>query len=260
MRLATWNVNSLRARASACGDWLDRYRPDVVCLQETKVTDEQFPTSLFSERDYEVARWGVSAWNGVAIASRIGLGDVSLGLEGGLEEEARAVWAKCGEWRVASVYVPNGRALDDPHYAYKLSWLERLAQTASEFVGDSLVIAGDFNVAPRDLDVWDPVAMEGATHVSEPERSGVAQLEALGLTDCFSSLYPDEQAFTWWDYRQGAFRRNLGMRIDLVFASASARRRCQSVSVDRETRGSVRPSDHAPVIVEFSDEGDDGTL
>lgn len=251
MKLATWNVNSVRARVDAVARWLEAEAPDVLCLQETKVVDEQFPEDLFVDRGYDVVHWGTSQWNGVAIAARGPLRDVVRGIEHGEDEEARAIAATVDGVRVYSVYVPNGRALDDPHYAYKLAWLAALRdRLVGEVARGPTVVAGDFNVAPSDVDVWDPAALEGATHVSAEERAAIARLVALGLVDGVRALADEEQVFTWWDYRQGAFRRNLGMRIDLVLASRDLVPR--SFRIDREARAWPKPSDHAPVIVELA--------
>jgi exodeoxyribonuclease-3 len=250
VRVATWNVNSLRARVDSVSRWLEEQSPDVLCLQETKVVDADFPEELFAARGYEVAHWGTSQWNGVAIAARTPLSGVVRGLAAGEDEEARVIAASVLGVRVYSVYVPNGRALDDPHYRYKLAWLESLrARVAEEVPRGPLVVAGDFNVAPEDRDVWDPSALEGATHVSTPEREAIARLCSLGLIDGVRALAGDEEAFTWWDYRQGAFRRNLGMRIDLVLVSADLEPR--AFVIDRAARGWPKPSDHAPVIVDL---------
>lgn len=250
MRVATWNVNSLRARVDSVARWLEEQAPDVLCMQETKVVDEDFPEELFVARGYQVVHWGTSQWNGVAIAARAPIAEVERGLSGGEDEEARAIAGTVLGVRVYSVYVPNGRALDDPHYRYKLEWLDALrARVATELARGPLVVAGDFNVAPGDRDVWDPSALEGATHVSPPEREAISRIIALGLVDGVRALAGDEEAFTWWDYRQGAFRRNLGMRIDLVLVSSDLAPR--EFLVDRAARGWPRPSDHAPVIVDL---------
>lgn len=249
--LATWNVNSLRARAELVSSWLETHQPDVLCLQETKVRDEDFPEGLFSDLGYQVAHWGVSSWNGVALVTREPLIEQSLGF-GGDAEEARFITGEVHGIRVCSAYIPNGRALDDPHYLYKLEWLDQLRTWLMEAMNAGpVVVAGDFNIAPVDEDVWDPSALAGATHVSEPERAALGRLLDLGLFDCGTALTTQEPRFTWWDYRQGAFRRGMGMRIDLVLASASLREQLGSYHVDRETRAAPKPSDHAPVIVEF---------
>ena len=251
MRFATWNVNSLRARRDLVALWLNEHQPDVLCLQETKVKDADFPEELFEENGYHVAHWGVSSWNGVAIAARQPLGNLILGVVDD-SEEARCIAADIDGIRVFSVYVPNGRALGDPHYSYKLEWLEALrARLSDEIQRRPLLVAGDFNIAPTDDDVYDRAALEGATHVSEPERLALQRLLDLGLVDCGASAEDTDSNFTWWDYRQGAFRRGMGMRIDLVLASRSLSGEMCSFQVDRLTRAAPKPSDHAPVIVEF---------
>lgn len=253
MRFATWNVNSLRARRELVAQWLLAQQPDILCLQETKVKDAEFPEDLFAEVDYHVAHWGVSAWNGVALVTREPVEQVGLGIVDDAEE-ARCITGIVEGIRVFSVYVPNGRSLDDPHYAYKLEWLELLRQrVAEELQRGPVIIAGDFNIAPTDADVYDPAALEGATHVSEPERMALQRLLDLGLVDCGAIHPSDEPSFTWWDYRQGAFRRGMGMRIDLVLVSESLEQRVRSVAVDRVARAATKPSDHAPLVVEFED-------
>lgn len=251
MRFATWNVNSLRARRDLVGQWLIEHQPDVLCLQETKVKDEEFPEELFEENGYHVAHWGVSSWNGVALVARRPIENVSLGVVDD-SEEARCISADIDGTRVFSVYVPNGRALEDPHYSYKLEWLEALRVRLSEEIRHlPLLVAGDFNIAPTDNDVYDRAAFEGATHVSEPERLALQRLLDLGLIDCGASIGDAEANFTWWDYRQGAFRRGMGMRIDLILASRILSEQVRGFQVDRLTRAAPKPSDHAPVIVEF---------
>jgi exodeoxyribonuclease-3 len=251
VRLATWNVNSLRARSELVGSWLSAYQPDVLCLQETKVKDEEFPVAVFHQLGYQVAHWGSSSWNGVALVTREPVANLSRGF-GADGEEARLIAGDVGGIRVFSVYVPNGRALDDPHYDYKLLWLEALrAALAQAMTCGPVVVAGDFNIAPGDDDVWDPKALIGSTHVSEPERSALVRLMELGLFDCGATVPGEGPRYTWWDYRQGAFRRDMGMRIDLVLASESLRTRVRGYQVDRLTRAAPKPSDHAPVVVDL---------
>ena len=229
MRIATWNVNSIKQRMPRLLPWLDERRPDVVCLQETKLADEALAALLGSEladRGYEVAAHGEPAWNGVAICSRVGLEDAVAGLPGGPgfpHPEARAVAATCAGVRVVSVYVPNGREPDSEHYGYKLAWLGALR----DIVGagpEATVVCGDMNIAPADADVFDPDAYVGQTHVTAPERAALAELQALGLRDVVRDRWPDKRVFTYWDYRAGMFHQDLGMRIDLVLASAPRRR------------------------------------
>ncbi len=249
MRVVTWNVNSLHARLGRVREWLEANGPDVMLLQETKLRDEAFPSEVFTALGYESAHAGQGQWNGVAVLSRVGLTGVTRGLSDG---EARLVGATCGGLRVYSCYVPNGRALDDPHYAYKLRWLDELRGLLAGRDGAlPVVVAGDFNVAPADRDVWDPAALEGMTHVSHPERAALEGIVATGLVDVVRALHPDEPCFTWWDYRGGAFHRGWGMRIDLVYVDAALAPRVRAAYVDRDARKGVKPSDHAPVVVDL---------
>jgi exodeoxyribonuclease-3 len=265
MRVATWNVNSIKQRMPRLLPWLDERRPDVVCLQETKLADDAFRDLLGDElarRDYAVAAHGEATWNGVAIFSRAGLDDVVVGLGDGApgfpHPEARAVSATCGGIRVVSVYVPNGRVPDSEHYRYKLAWLGALREMVAAGPEET-VVCGDFNIAPTDDDVFDPDAYIGQTHVTAPERDALAELQALGLGDLVRDRWPRERVFTYWDYRAGMFHQDLGMRIDLVLASAPVASRVQAAWVDRQARKGSGPSDHAPVIVDL-DEAPDGDI
>ncbi len=264
VRIATWNVNSVKQRVPRLLAWLDERRPDVVCLQETKLTDDAFSDLLgdeLAERSYAVAAHGEATWNGVAILSRVGLDDVVKGLAGAPgfpHPEARAVSARCGGIRVVSAYVPNGRAPGSEHYEYKLAWLACLRQTVAA-CREPTVVCGDLNIAPTDDDVFDPAAYVGQTHVTPPERAELAQLAALGLRDVVRDRWPNERVFTYWDYRAGMFHRDLGMRIDLVLAGAAVADRVEAAWVDRHARKGTGPSDHAPVIVDL-DEAPDGDI
>jgi len=267
VRIATWNVNSIRPRLPRFLPWLEQRRPDVVCLQETKVDDLTFEAVLGGELTrlgYAWAHHGFGQWNGVAILSRVGLTDPLPGLPGAPgfptpdAEEARAVSATCGGVRVTSVYVPNGRTVDDPHYAYKLVWLESLRALAASTSADA-VICGDYNIAPTDADVFDPAAYAGHTHVTPAERAALRAIEDAGLVDVVRRRWPDERVFSYWDYRAGMFHQNLGMRIDLVLASEALARRVAAAWIDREARKGTGPSDHAPVIVDL-DEAPDGDI
>ena len=264
MRVATWNVNSIKQRVPRLVPWLDERKPDVVCLQETKLADDAFEQLLGAEltsRGYEVALNGETQWNGVAILSRVGLQDVAAGLAdapGFPGVEARAVSATCDGVRVHSVYVPNGRIPDSEHYRYKLAWLAALERAVSAGP-DAAMVCGDMNIAPADIDVFDPAAYIGQTHVTPPERAALADLQALGLRDVVRERWPTERVFTYWDYRAGMFHQDLGMRIDLVLASVSVADRVRAAWVDRQARKGTRPSDHAPVIVDL-DEAPDGDL
>ena len=264
MRIATWNVNSLKQRMPRFLPWLDERQPDVVCLQETKLTDEALTELLGDEtsgRGYELAAHGESAWNGVAILSKLGLDDVVTGLAaapGFPHPEARAVAATCGGVRVHSVYVPNGREPDSDHYRYKLEWLAALKDVVAAGP-DAAVVCGDMNIAPTDADVFDPDAYIGQTHVTPPEREALAALQSLGLHDVVRDHWPDRRVFTYWDYRAGMFHQDLGMRIDLALASGSVADRVKAAWVDRHARKGKGPSDHAPVIVDL-DEAPDGDI
>lgn len=265
MRFATWNVNSARARQPRLLDWLDQRRPDVVCLQETKMADAEFESVFGQElarREYAVAHHGEGRWNGVAILSRRGLDDVRRGLTeqpGFPGAEARALAATCDGVRVWSLYVPNGRTPDDPHFAYKLRWLSALQRTVSEEAAAGALLCGDFNVAPADPDVWDMSVFAGCTHVTPEEREQVAGLVAAGFHDVVRRRWPDQRVFTYWDYRAGMFHQDCGMRIDLVLATEVVGSRVRAVWVDRQARKGTGPSDHAPVIVDL-DEAPDGDI
>jgi exodeoxyribonuclease III len=273
MRVATWNVNSVVARLPRLGEWLDRAKPDVLCLQETKIPDDAFPSQVAVERGYEVAAHGDGRWNGVAILSRVGLAQVSRGFpgqpgyaapadpdDGALIEiapipvvESRALGATCGPLRIWSVYVPNGRTPASPHYAYKLAWLAALrgALAAEVAAPAPFLLVGDFNVAPTDADVWDPAVFVGSTHLTEPERRALGELRALGLEDVVPRAMKYGTPYTYWDYRAGMFPNNKGMRIDLVYASRAAAAAVTDAYVDRDARKGKGPSDHAPVVVDL---------
>jgi exodeoxyribonuclease III len=264
VRIATWNVNSLKQRVARFLPWLDERQPDVVCLQETKLADEAFAELLdneLAERGYAVAAHGEATWNGVAILSRVGLDDVAMGLAGAPgfpHPEARAESASCGGIRVVSVYVPNGRVPGSEHYEYKLAWLASLREMLAA-APEATIVCGDMNIAPTDDDVFDPDAYIGQTHVTAPERAALAELQALGLRDVVRDRWPNERVFTYWDYRAGMFHQDLGMRIDLVLASTPVASRVRAAWVDRQARKGSGPSDHAPVIVDL-DEAPDGDI
>ncbi len=264
MRVVTWNVNSIKQRMPRLLPWLDERRPDVVCLQETKLADDALVELLGDElsgRGYEVAVHGEPSWNGVAIFSRVGLEDVVTGLEGAPgfpHAEARAIAATCGGVRITSVYVPNGRTPGSDHYEYKLAWLAALRDVVAAGP-DAAIVCGDMNIAPADADVFDPEAYEGHTHVTPPERAALGELTALGLHDVVREHWPDKRVFSYWDYRAGMFHQDLGMRIDLVLASGPVADRVQAAWIDRQARKGKGPSDHAPVIVDL-DEAPDGNI
>jgi exodeoxyribonuclease III len=257
MRVATWNVNSLRARLDRVEDWLAEVEPDIALLQETKLADDAFPALTFEAMGYHCAHHGQGQWNGVAVLSRVGLDDVTVGFadDGAPDSDARLISATCGGMRVSSAYVPNGRALDDDHYQYKLRWLDRLAahievETAAN---DSVIVGGDYNIAPEDRDVYDPAKFTGATHVSEPERERLAALVERGLVDVFRRHHAEDRVYSWWDYRAGDFHQGRGMRIDLLMCSEPVVARSRWCLIDRNARKGKQPSDHSPVIVELTD-------
>jgi exodeoxyribonuclease-3 len=274
LRIATWNVNSLKARLERLDAWLARARPDVLLLQETKSTDAAAPRDFFAERGYELAHHGEGRWNGVALASRIGIADVVTNFgaplaplppgrtaEAGDDEpwsEARMLAATCGSVRVVSLYAPNGRLLGSEFYRAKLDWFARLAAWLEEACDAHapLVLGGDLNVAPEDRDVWDPAACHGGTHVSPPERAAYARLLDWGLVDAYRLHHPEPERFTWWDYRAGDFHKNLGMRLDHLLVSAPLVPRVRWAEIDRAARkGKPTPSDHAPVLLDLDASG-----
>jgi exodeoxyribonuclease-3 len=271
LRIATWNVNSLRARLEKVTWWLERARPDVLLMQETKLTDADAPVDVFRDAGYELVHHGEGRWNGVAIASRVGAADVVSNFgeplrpaatpDVGDDEplaEARMVSAVCGGVRVVSLYAPNGRTLDSPFYRAKLAWYERLARWLREAAAptDPLVLGGDYNVAPADADVWDPAACHGGTHVSEPERRAFRTLCDWGLVDAYRAHCPEAGRYTWWDYRAGNFHKNFGMRIDHLLVSKPVAGRIVWSEIDREARkGKPVPSDHAPLVLDLDAAG-----
>jgi exodeoxyribonuclease III len=271
MRIATWNVNSLRARLDKVRWWLDRARPDVLMMQETKLADADAPVAVFRDAGYELAHHGEGRWNGVAIASRCGVADVVTNFgqplqpartadEGDDEplREARMIAARCGGVRVVSIYAPNGRVVGSEFYEAKLVWYDRLARWFAEAASpdDALVLGGDFNVAPTDDDVWDPRACHGGTHVSAQEREAFARLGAWGLLDAYRRHRPQPGRYTWWDYRAGNFHKNFGMRIDHLLVTPPLAARTVWAEIDREARkGKPIPSDHAPLVIDVDEPG-----
>ncbi|MDN5851452.1 MAG: exodeoxyribonuclease III [Actinomycetia bacterium] len=261
MRIATWNVNSIRARIDRFTSWLERSDVDVVAVQETKCRDDQFPEDRFNALGYEVAHHGLSQWNGVAICSRVGIDDVSVGFEGQPlwgdppAAEARAIGATCNGVRVWSLYVPNGRSLDDPHYAYKLDWLNRLRDVSTKWLADEpdlpLALMGDWNIAPHDDDVWDISEFVGSTHVSSDERAAFQAMLDAGLSDVVRPYALGPGVYTYWDYKQLSFPKRKGMRIDFILGSPAFAHRVGGAMIDRDERKGKGPSDHAPVIVEL---------
>ncbi|MEY2397938.1 MAG: exodeoxyribonuclease [Actinomycetota bacterium] len=264
MRIATWNVNSLNVRMARVEEWFAYAEPDVVCMQETKLADAAFPYMAFEAMGFEVVHNGSGRWNGVAIASRVGIDDPVLGFSAvdqpmfdGDEPESRLVAATCGGIRVSSVYVPNGRSLSDPHYDYKLRWLEALKNeiAAANKPDAPVVVCGDFNIAPEDKDVFDPKRFRNATHTSKAERAALDEIKAWGLTDAFRTLYDDDKLYSWWDYRAGDFHQGRGLRIDLVLVSKPLVSGISYALIDRFARKGKQPSDHAPVLVDLDPEG-----
>ena len=268
MRIVTWNVNSIRTRQPRVSAWLGEHAPDVVLLQETKCTDDVFAADEFAGEyralGYEVAHHGRDHWNGVAILSRVGLTDVRRGFPGVNQppyDEARAISALCGGVRVWSVYTPNGRGLDDPHYLFKLVWLERLRGAVAADAGAEgpVVLAGDLNVAPTDRDIYDPARWRRRTHASPPERAGIAALVELGLRDVTREHLPGPDVYTWWSYRPGQFEQNRGLRIDLALCSAQVADRVARVWIDTAERAGAAGaaagapvSDHAPLVLDLT--------
>ena len=271
MRIATWNVNSVGARLPRLNEWLELAEPDVLCLQETKCAADAFPGERAEELGYEVAANGEGRWNGVAILSRVGLDNVELGFTGQPaydppadeddpaligappKVEARAIGANCGPLRIWSLYVPNGRTLDSPHYTYKLEWLAALKDALATEIGTNPFVAtGDFNIIPTDADVWDPSQFATSTHVTEPERAALAELRDLGLHDVMPRAMKYDTPYTYWDYRAGMFHKNQGMRIDLFYANQAVSGAVKDAYVDRDARKGTGPSDHAPVVVDVN--------
>lgn len=256
MRIVTWNVNSLGVRLERVTEWIELFSPDVLCLQETKLADDAFPHDAFTELGYESAHHGQGQWNGVAIISKVGLEDVRAGFDDGRDDpdpDARILWATCGGMRIATCYVPNGRSLDDDHYAYKLDWLDRLAADLEQNAqpSDDVCVVGDFNIAPDDRDVFDPKGMVGVTHTSPAERERLEKLAAWGISDLFRTQHDAEGLYSWWDYRNGDFHKRRGMRIDLLLGSPSVSEKTHRVIIDRNARKGKQPSDHAPVLADL---------
>ncbi len=280
MRIATWNVNSLKARQEAVENWLQRAAPDILLMQETKLGDADAPVMAFAMAGYQLVHHGEGRWNGVAIAARDGLaiGEVVTNFGDGPVrdsgpgsataaeddfnpfDEARVLAATIDGLRVVTVYAPNGRVVGSPFYEGKLKWFERLGRYIDEERaagrGDTLVVGGDFNVAPTDIDVWDPKAAHGGTHVSEPERAAVRALLDRGLVDSYRARHDESGRFTWWDYRAGMFHKNFGMRIDLLLAGKAVASRLVDAEIDRQARkGPPIPSDHAPLVIDLDEPG-----
>jgi len=254
VKLATWNVNSLKVRLEQLTDWLGRTGPDVVCLQETKVEDVNFPSAALEAAGYRAAFIGQKTYNGVAILAKAPLGEVTAGIPGFDDEQKRVLAATVGDMRVVCLYAPNGQSVGSDKYAYKLRWYGALrAWLAAELAHhERLVVLGDLNVAPEDRDVHDPKAWEGQVHVSGPEREAFRALLEIGLRDSFRLFEQPEKTFSWWDYRMMAFRRNAGLRIDHILLSSALAARCIACAIDKAPRKLERPSDHAPVLADLS--------
>ena len=277
MRIATWNVNSLKARMERVEEWLADKQPDVLLMQETKLADEAAPEMPFRMAGYELLHHGEGRWNGVAIASRVGIEDVVTNFGDGpvrrspgadsiaeaLEaeaseasaDEARMVSAICGGVRVVSIYAPNGRGLDTPFYRAKLAWFDRLNRWLRETQDPAgpLAIGGDYNAAPEDADVYDMAFFAGSTHVSAPERAAMAEMREWGLVDAYRLHHPEPGKYSWWDYRAGNFHKGLGMRIDHLYVTQPVAARCTAAEIDRDARKGKLPSDHAPVYIDLAD-------
>ncbi len=253
MRITTWNVNSLRVRMDHLGRWLAANAVDAIALQELKLADEHFPRAEFEALGLHAAYYGQKTYNGVAIVSRQVAAEVVCGMPADADPQRRVIAATVGPVRLVNVYVPNGQAVGSEKYTYKLAWLERLRAYLETLLAahEYLLVAGDFNIAPEDRDVHDPAAWQGSVHVSPPEREALARISALGLSDLFRRFEQPKNAWSWWDYRMNAFRRDLGLRIDLMLASPALAERCTACTIDRAPRTWERPSDHAPVTAEF---------
>jgi exodeoxyribonuclease III len=254
LRIATWNVNSLKVRMERVPEWLAYARPDILCLQETKLSDAAFPHMAFAALGYESVHHGSGQWNGVAVLSRTPLAPPVMGFADGDEpdQDTRLITVRCGDLTVCSVYVPNGRTVGSEHYEYKLKWLARLRRHLDAVARpeDAVVVCGDFNIAPEDIDVWDPAAFVGSTHVTPEEREALRQLESWGLVDAFRARWPQGNLYTYWDYRAGDFHEHRGMRIDLVLATNAVADKVSWALVDRNARKGKLPSDHAPLFVD----------
>jgi exodeoxyribonuclease-3 len=254
VKIATWNVNSIRARLDHALDWVERVKPDILCMQETKVTDDDFPTDEFVRLGYGVAMSGQLSYNGVAILSQLPMKDLKLGLLG--EEDGadkRAISASIAGIQIYSVYVPNGKSVASPSFVEKLAWLGRLRETldARANPNTDVLVCGDFNIATDERDLYDPEAFRGKTHFHPKEHEALARVREFGLSDAYRLHHKEGGQYSWWDYRGGGYRKNEGLRIDYVFLSESLAKRCTSASMDQAPRKLDKPSDHIPVLVEI---------
>lgn len=255
MKIATWNVNSLRVRLPHVLNWLAQHEADILCLQETKMVDEDFPENEIHEAGYNVVYSGQKTYNGVATLSKMHVRDAFAGIPGNDDPQRRVLVATVGRVRVVNVYVPNGQEVGSTKYRYKLDWLARLQDFLLTELGEhrELVLLGDFNIAPEDRDVYDPGLWRGKILCSDQERKAMREIVDVGLSDSFRKFDQKEGNYSWWDYRSAAFRRNQGLRIDHILCSGPLYQRCIGCSVDKEPRRRERPSDHAPVVAEFTD-------
>ncbi len=254
MLIATWNLNSVRVRLPRVTEWLSVIRPDVLCMQETKVVDADFPHEPFEKLGYDVKVFGQKTYNGVAIASKLPMTDVTTGLPGdGPDDQKRVIEATIDGIRVVNLYVPNGREPGTEPYAMKLEWLRRLRTHLDESCSPAadVVVLGDINITPEDRDVYDPEKLAGSIHVSEPEREALRHVMDFGLTDAFRRHHEEAGLYSWWDFRAAMFRRGLGLRIDLIMVTASLAKRCAMAEIDKMARAGEKPSDHAPVLAKF---------
>jgi exodeoxyribonuclease-3 len=253
MRIATWNVNSLKVRLPHVTDWLATHQPDVLCLQETKTEDEKFPLEAIIQAGYQATFCGQKTYNGVALLSRLAATDIIAGIPGFEDLQKRVLAATYGDVRVICVYIPNGESVESEKYQYKLRWLAALTEwlRAELQKYPKLALLGDYNIAPEDRDVYDPKVWEGKVLFSAPEHAAFKALLSLGLTDSFRMFEQPERSYTWWDYRMNAFRRKLGLRIDHILLSGALTQACAACSVDIEPRRLERPSDHAPVFADL---------
>lgn len=253
MKLATWNINSLNVRLAHVLDWLSKHRPDVLCLQETKLEDSKFPEGALREAGYHALYHGQKTYNGVAILSRTAAVESATGIPGWQDDQKRVLSATIADVRIVCAYVPNGEKIGSPKFEYKMKWLEALRLWLQDEMKrhPNLAVAGDYNIAPEPRDVHDPAAWEDKIHFTPPERDALHALFGIGLEDSFRLFDQPERAYTWWDYRMMAFRRKMGLRIDHILLSPALAKRCRSCTIDIEPRKLERPSDHAPVIAEL---------
>ncbi|KGA92982.1 exodeoxyribonuclease III [Leptospirillum ferriphilum] len=253
-KTTTWNVNSLKVRLPQVLDWLVREKADVVCLQETKLPDAQFPFQAFREIGYDAVWSGQPTYNGVAILSNTPIELTEASMDDHPDDHRRFLSARIRGVRIVNVYVPNGQDLDSPKFTYKLEWLNRLTRYIEKVreAREPVLLMGDFNIVPGDLDTWDPEGFKDQIFHSPPERKALGNIFQAGFSDLYRTLYPDRQEFSWWDYRMGSFHRNRGLRIDLILSTPPLSEQCREVFIDREARKAERPSDHVPVTALFS--------